>query len=218
MKKILGLSALILSGLALATSPIIAQPVPVQYQNIVNISVGYGTTNTLFNPVATLRPYRGDLLRVSIPASCGPTTISQLALIGRTLDAGIPVPLPSTLVEMRPEFGVNRYVFQINGGQPATVREIGMLVTTYNTFGCQIAFEQGNSNAFGGQDECNLNYACPANVDSTASCEANPNFSGIPRFIEYSTGGSNKCTLNAGLKRQICGSGYKPSQFLISCR
>jgi len=185
------------------------------YQDIVKITVNYGTTSTLHNPNETLRPYRGDLLRVSIPHSCGATTISQLAAWGRTLQGGQRVQLSLVPMGSSPVFGASAQVYQVNGGQPATIREIGMLVTT-SAFNCQITFEQANRNDFGGGvNECDPNLVCPAHVDNTRYCEARSSFAS---YVEDAQGADNSSCISNRLKQQICRAGQLPSQFQITCR
>jgi len=196
--------------------PVVGLPAPTpEYNDIVRINVGYGTTNTMFNPNEVLRPYRGDLLRVSVPAYCGATTISQVAAWGKTLNGGQRIQLPLQLVSANPGVGVHSWTYRVNNGQPATVREIGLNVTTFAA-SCEITFEQANSNSFnGGVNECDPNVACPLYADNTRYCQARSNFA---TFTEDSVGnGGNSCFITQALKMQICRAGYLPSQFQINC-
>lgn len=189
------------------------------YQNIVNITIPYGTSNSLYQPLYVKRPVRGSLLRVSMPTSCGSTTISQIALWGQTMN-GQRVQLPAVGYKTEAIYGQNRFYYEINGGRPATVREIGMLATTMNVYGCTIAFEQvpvqGPIQPIE-PNECNENTFCPAHIDTTYMCEARPQWGGAAVYREYRDGADNSCTIAQRLKRQICAAGQLPSQFVIRC-
>ncbi len=212
MKHFFAAIALVLSSVSMATSPMYPGP---NYQNIVNISVGFGTSNSLYNTNEVLRPYRGDLLKVSVPASCGFVQIGALQVWGRTLETNQRLQLPLALIGTEPSFVGTSWTYQVNGGRAATVRDIGMLITTNSPYGCQVSFEQANSK--GGNDECNANYACPMHVDNTRYCEAR-SFGNLPSFVEDAhIGSDNSCVVSQRLKGQICRAGYKPSQFQISC-
>lgn len=194
------------------------------YNNILNMSVNYGTTNTLFSPARVLRPYRGELFRISIPHSCGATTIGQMSLWGQSYD-GRRVPVSAYANGPAEQgYGVNRFYYTLNGGRPVTLSEIGILVTTANPYGCQISFEQANQSGpaidpvLPPQNECSQDYACPMHIDNTRSCTAYPNQFGLPSFEAYNDGNDNACTLGSDVKRQLCAQGYVPSQFRITCR
>lgn len=211
MKRFFAFTALALSGFAMANSPVAPGT---GYQNIVNVSVGFGTTDTTFNPSQVLRPYRGDLLKVSVPASCGFVQVANLTVWGRTLETNQRLPLSIVQIGTEPTFMGTSWTYQVNSGRAATIREVGMLITT-NSPSCQVSFEQANSQ--GGNDECNTFQACPMHVDNTHYCKA-ASFGNLPSFVEDARiGADNSCVVSMRLKAQICRAGYKPSQFQISC-
>lgn len=213
MKRIVATLALALSAFSFANG----FPGGNGYRNIVNITVGFGTTDTRFNTNEVLRPYRGNLLKVSVPASCGFVQIAQLDVWGRSVETNQRMQIPLLAVGTQPTPWGTSWTYQVNGGRGATVREIGMLITTNSPAGCQVSFEQAN--AGGGIDnECNENTVCPMHVDNTRYCQANAYNGNLPNFVEDARIGSdNSCVVAARLKKQICGAGYKPSQFQISC-
>ncbi len=187
------------------------------YSDIVRVTVGYGATNTMFNPNEVLRPYRGDLLRVTVPSHCGISMV-QVAAWGRTLNGGQRIQLPLAHIGTRPDVNATRFIYQVNGGQAATVREVGLALTSFAN-SCEITFEQANRNDFnGGNNECNSlkMIACAAYVDNTRYCEARSSFAS---YVEDANVGSdNSCYVTQRLKQQICRNGQLPSQFQISCR
>ena len=201
----------LVSANAFATSPIYDP-----YQNIVNVTIPYGTSNTLQRTLLVPRPVRGSLLRVSIPTSCGATTISQLALVGRSLQ-GQRLPLQAVGYKTEAIYGQNRFYYEVNGGRPATVYEVGLLATTYNNYGCTIAFEQVPDQGQVPQNECNENVACPMHIDNTYACEATSIYGGAAQYRAYNQGNGNSCTVTQDLKRQICSQGQLPSQYIIRC-
>ncbi len=192
------------------------------WNNIVNITVGYGRTYNLNNPSQVIRPYKGNLFRLSIPQTCGTTLVNAVMIWGRTLQ-GQRVSMPAYLTGQFAQNGMNSWVYSINNNNPATIREIGLDIQTTAINGCALSFEQANEfgnpnpNPNPNPQACDLNYACPQYADNTRYCQALPFTSG-GSFVEYAMQGDNSCTITQKLKAKICQQGMLPTQFNIQCQ
>ncbi len=212
------------AAVALSAQTVKAEDHPfahLDFHNVVNVHLAAGIANS---HVATLRPYRGDLLRVRIPFHCGTTIVSNLAAVGRSLDGRQRLQL--TLVG--PTFQESNFqnrstdvYYQVNFGSPATIREISFTGQT-GVQGCQVAFEQSNTRTPVGpvppsSGECAQleQLACPLYADNSRVCHAYYRNNPVPSFSSYIEG--NACQKEIDVKLKVCAAGYLPSQFRVVC-
>jgi hypothetical protein len=116
------------------------------WHNIVNLNVGYGYQNV---HVDALRPFRGDLLRITIPQTCN-LQILGMNLHGRTT-GGLPLLLGGRALLATAGGGESSFYYEVNGGSPATIYSMDVLIN-HSTLGCQVSFEQALSSSIEGGD------------------------------------------------------------------
>lgn len=116
----------------------------VTWHNIVNAHLPYGFNDTTHRPAPALRPFEGDLFRVTIPRGCtytGRMSMQLWALDQNAMRTVVQWKEIDHQADPRNEY----IIFSLNDSVPVMVREVGVIISVQSPYGCDLNFDQATS-------------------------------------------------------------------------